>query len=306
MQRLGYDPRLVGCAPGPAVTPRPRRSRGGLWGALQARGTASGFPRRFAYRLLHRLHLRGRELGCAGGLRYCCQFPGRGESIVPPPPSVWDQYLGALPTHSAWVGPAGADARRYTRARHAARSREPGPRCGTQTGLPGAAHSPARPSPPGGAGQKGPAQPPAPTHPRLRPCPRPYSSTHPAPATISPFPARAPVSPAPVSCPLPCPPSPLPPSPQPYPGARLPFVPPPSSPHPPARSLLAPRAATPRGRRGPQRRLPLSLLPALPPRRPSPLTHRRSPGEGEGSWRCSPEAGAEARPCAAGSLFSGS
>lgn len=52
----------------------------------------------------------------------------------------------------------------------------------------------------------------------------------------------------------------------------------------------------------------MSLLPALPPRRPAPLTHLVGPGEGPRSWRCSPGAAprprAGARPSAA-SLFSG-
>ncbi|XP_059795733.1 basic proline-rich protein-like [Balaenoptera ricei] len=68
-------------------------------------------------------------------------------------------------------------------------------------------------------------------------------------------------------------------------------------------TLLAAGAATPRGRWGPRRRLPLSLLPALPPRRPSPLAHRLSPGLGAGSGRGPPRPALYSLPPEARSLL---
>lgn len=134
-----------------------------------------------------------------------------------------------------------------------------------------------------------------------------------APSLQPPHPTPTPVSPAPASTPFHLPPRP--PAPQPDPAPSIASAPhlcalpgPCSLPAPvptaapqhsqPMRSLLcrrlpvlirpillAAQAATPRGRWGPRRRLPLSLLPALAQRRPSPHTHRLSPGLGAGSGR---------------------
>lgn len=133
------------------------------------------------------------------------------------------------------------------------------------------------------------------SHPLCSPPPHPHtcvsSSSHRSPSSPTPTPApqadpARSLASAPHLCALPGPcsfpasaPTAAPQHPQPMRSLlcrRLPVL---------IRPILAAQAVTPHGRWGPRRRLPLSLLPALAQRRPSPLTHRLSPGLGAGSGR---------------------